>query len=38
MPKIIELPNNRVNLVFEINEGDKTGVKDIHFVGNHAFR
>ena len=27
-PKIIELPNNRVDLVFEINEGDKTGVKD----------
>ncbi len=26
-PKIIELPNNRVDLVFEINEGDKTGVK-----------
>ena len=28
MPKIIELPNNRVDLVFEINEGEKTGVKD----------
>ena len=27
MPKIIELPNNRVNLVFEIKEGQKTGVK-----------
>ena len=27
-PKIIELPNNRVDLVFEINEGDKTGVAD----------
>ncbi len=26
-PKIIELPNNRVDLVFEITEGDKTGVK-----------
>ena len=37
-PKIIELPNNRVDLVFEINEGDKTGVKKILFVGNHAFR
>jgi outer membrane protein insertion porin family len=36
-PKIIELPNNRVNLVFEIKEGPKTGVKDIRFVGAHAF-
>ncbi|SHO67119.1 Beta-barrel assembly machine subunit BamA [Pseudoxanthobacter soli DSM 19599] len=36
-PKIIELPQNRVNLVFEINEGDKTGVSSISFVGNHAF-
>ena len=36
-PKIIELPNNRVDLVFEINEGDKTGVKEIHFVGDHAY-
>ena len=26
-PKIIELPNNRVDLVFEITEGAKTGVK-----------
>ena len=37
VPKVIELPNNRVNLVFEINEGPKTGVKDIRFVGAHAF-
>src|ERR1019366_1572324 len=36
-PKIIELPNNRVDLVFEIKEGDKTGVKDVHFVGARAF-
>jgi outer membrane protein insertion porin family len=37
VPKIIELPNNRVNLVFEIHEGEKTGVKEIRFVGNHAY-
>ena len=36
-PKIIELPNNRVDLVFEINEGGKTGVKKIIFVGNNAY-
>ena len=27
VPKIIERPNNRVDLVFEINEGGKTGVR-----------
>ncbi len=37
VPKEIELPNNRVNLVFEIKEGPKTGVKKIIFVGNHAY-
>jgi outer membrane protein insertion porin family len=37
VPKVIDLPNNRVNLVFEINEGEKTGVKEIRFVGAHAY-
>ena len=37
VPKIIELPNNRVDLVFEISEGAKTGVKEIRFIGIHAF-
>jgi outer membrane protein insertion porin family len=36
-PKIIELPNNRVDLVFEIKEAEKTGVKKIIFVGNKAY-
>jgi outer membrane protein insertion porin family len=36
-PKVIELPNNRVDLVFEIREGDKTGVKKIRFEGNRAY-
>ncbi|MTH97872.1 outer membrane protein assembly factor BamA [Roseibium sp. RKSG952] len=36
-PKIIERGDNRVDLVFEINEGDKTGVERISFVGNNAF-
>ena len=35
--KIIELPDNRVNLVFEITEGPKTGVSGITFIGNQAF-
>ena len=36
-PKIIELPNNRVDLVYEISEGPKTTVKRIIFVGNRSF-
>jgi len=37
VPKIIDRPNNRVDLVFEINEGEKTGIKSIVFVGNNAY-
>ncbi len=33
-PEIIEQPNNRVDLVFTITEGQKTGVRSIEFVGN----
>jgi len=36
-PKIIQLDQNRVDLVFEINEGPRTGVRSINFVGNEAF-
>lgn len=36
-PKIIELPQNRVDLVFEINEGEVTGIKSVNFIGNRAF-
>jgi len=36
-PKIIQLPNNRVDLVFEITEGEKTGVATINFIGNKHF-
>jgi outer membrane protein insertion porin family len=36
-PKIIELPQNRVDLVFEINEGDVTGIKSVNFIGNREF-
>src|SRR5689334_20630609 len=36
-PKIIDLPNNRVDLIFEIKEGPKTGIKSIDFVGNRHF-
>lgn len=37
VPKVIELPDNRVNLVYEIDEGDKTAVTRITFSGNKAY-
>jgi len=36
-PKIIDRANNRVDLVFEVNEGGKTTVKEIDFVGNRYY-
>ena len=36
-PEIIEQPNNRVDLVFTITEGQKTGIKSIEFVGNSYY-
>jgi outer membrane protein insertion porin family len=36
-PEIIEQPNNRVDLVFTITEGQKTGVKSVEFIGNQAY-
>ncbi len=35
--RTVQTPNNAVDVVFDINEGDKTGVKQIHFVGNHVY-
>jgi len=37
IPEIIEQPNNRVDLIFRIEEGQKTGVKSIDFVGNNFY-
>lgn len=36
-PKIVELPQRRVDLVFEISEGPKTGILSVNFLGNKAF-
>ncbi len=36
-PKIINLDNNRIDVVFEISEGPTTKVRAINFIGNNAF-
>jgi len=36
-PKVIQLPQNRVDLVFEIDEGPVTKIGGINFIGNSAF-
>ncbi len=36
-PKVVVLDQNRVDLVFEVDEGPRTPVSRINFVGNHAF-
>ncbi|WP_274629156.1 outer membrane protein assembly factor BamA [Arvimicrobium flavum] len=37
-PQVIDLGNNRVNVVYQINEGDRTKIAAINFVGNTAYR
>ena len=34
--RLVNLPNGRVDLVFTIDEGDKTEVKEIRFAGNNS--
>ena len=36
-PKIVQLDQNRVDLVFEINEGDKSKIRAINILGNEEF-
>jgi len=36
-PRIAELPQNRVDLIFEISEGPVTGIRRINFIGNERF-
>ena len=35
--RTVDLPNGRIDVVFTIVEGDKTGVKEIKFVGNNVY-
>lgn len=36
-PKVKPLEQNRVDVIFEIDEGPKTGVAKVNFIGNEAF-
>lgn len=36
-PQIIKRDQNRVDVIFEIEEGQETEIKGIHFVGNNRF-
>ena len=36
-PKVVQLPENRVDLIFEIDEGPATGIRRISFIGNQRF-
>ena len=34
--RIVELPNGKVDVVFTVKENEKTGVREIKFIGNNA--
>ncbi len=36
-PQVRELEQNRVDLIFEVDEGPVTGVRSVNFIGNKAF-
>ena len=35
--RTVDLPNGRLDVIYVIEEGDKTGIKAINFVGNSAY-
>jgi outer membrane protein insertion porin family len=35
--RVVELPQNRVDVIFEIREGERTQISRINFVGNNVF-
>ena len=36
-PRVVPLENGKIDVVFKVDEGSKTGVKTIDFVGNKSF-
>ena len=37
-PQMVSLDQNRVDVIFEIHEGDKSKVRQINIIGNHVFK
>ncbi len=37
VPKVVQQPQNRIDLIFEITEGPVTGVQRINFIGNNEY-
>ncbi|RYY06224.1 MAG: outer membrane protein assembly factor BamA, partial [Alphaproteobacteria bacterium] len=35
--RTVDLPNGRVDVIYQVDEGDKTGIISINFVGNNAY-
>lgn len=35
--RTVDLPNGRIDVIYVIDEGDKTGIKAINFVGNNVY-
>ena len=35
--RTVDLPNGRIDVIYQIDEGDKTGIISINFVGNNAY-
>ncbi len=36
-PKVTPLPQNRVDVIYEVDEGPRTGIAKVNFVGNEVF-
>jgi outer membrane protein insertion porin family len=36
-PRVVDLPNGRVDIVYTVEEGGKTPIQSINFVGNQAY-
>ncbi|MDH6639247.1 UNVERIFIED_ORG: outer membrane protein assembly complex protein YaeT [Methylobacterium sp. SuP10 SLI 274] len=35
--RLVDLPSGRSDVIYAIDEGDKTGIREIHFIGNQAY-
>lgn len=35
--RTVQLPNSKIDVVFTVEEGSKTGIKEIKFIGNNVY-